>query len=527
MPGPDSMMAITRRRALRAIGSTALAAGAASLASGLAPGAATPAFGQARPNVLTWGFNAQPETLDPYSTTKRTAQLLSRHVLEHLLYRDPTTAEARGALATSWKWLDDLTLEFNLRDDVSFHDGQHFDADDVVYTMSYIKDKTKQVAFSATDYGYIKEAQKVSVYVVRLVLNVPTPSAIERLTQTFFILPKGYHSSVDRQTFAGRPIGTGPFRVTGFESGSKAELTRFDGYYTALWGKPSLDKIVVRCITDAQTLVAEMQTGGIDFIWNIQLGQLTQLEDSPKIAKYTGGSTEIYFLRLDVIGKTPDIPTRDKNVRVAIAHAINRPDLARVLMGPTSQVLNAPCHPRQFGCFQDVTSYDYDVEKAKAALKRSAYPNGFPLTISAYTDGGPMAEAIVGDLSAIGINAKLDFRETSAILKDNRAGILPAVVFDWPSAGVYDASAMVANFFQGNLNDYIMDDDIHTWLAAAASTTDRAARQENYRRAFEKIANEAYVVPLMTGVTYYAADSALKFPLPQDGYPLMYMARWA
>lgn len=204
------MIAITRRVALRTMGTGALVAGAATLANGLLPGAATPAFGQARPNVLTWGFNAQAETLDPYSTTKRTAQLLSRHVIEHLLYRDPTTAEARGALATSWKWLDDLTLEFNLRDDVSFHDGQHFDADDVVYTMNYIKDKTKQVAFSATDYGYIKEAQKVSPYVVRLALNVPTPSAIERLTQTFFILPKGYHSSVDRQTFGSRPARRPP-----------------------------------------------------------------------------------------------------------------------------------------------------------------------------------------------------------------------------------------------------------------------------------------------------------------------------
>jgi peptide/nickel transport system substrate-binding protein len=516
-------MSITRRGALKGIGTAALA-NTASLATGLLVTA--PARAQSKQKVLNWGFNAEAETLDPYSTTKRTAHVLSRHIIEHLLYRDPTTAEVRPALAKSWKWIDDLTLEFALRDDVKFHDGQSFTADDVVYTVSYIKDKTKLVAFDVTDYGYIKEAQKMSPYVVRLALNAPTPSAVDRLTQTLFILPKGYHSTVDRQTFGKRPIGTGPYRVTGFESARKAEFTKFDGYYPAAWGKPTIDNIVVRCITDPQTIVAEAQSGGVDFVWNIQLSQLSQLRESPDLVKITGGSTEIYFLRLDAIGKTPNSPARDKNVRIAISHAINRPDLARVLMGPTSQVLNSPCLPKQFGCVQDVKSYEYDVVKAKEFLARSSYPNGFPITISAYTDGGPMAEAIVGDLSAIGIKATLDVRETSAILKDNRAGLLAAVVFDWPSSGVYDASAMVANFFQGNQNDLMMDDEIHNWLNAAGTTTDKAVRAANYRAAFEKMANEAYVVPLMTGVTYYAANSKLKFPIPQDGSPLMYFASW-
>jgi peptide/nickel transport system substrate-binding protein len=518
---------VTRRRVLRAMGSSALNLGAAALAPGLVSCVAASSSQDRRNDVLTWGFNGQAETLDPYATNKRTAQLLSGHVIERLVYRDPASAEARPALAKSWQWVDERTVEFTLRDDVWFHDGQHFDADDVLYTLHYIKDPSQQVVFSDTDYGFIKEAQKLSPYVVRLVLSTPTPSAIDRLTQVFFILPKGYHSRVDRQPFGSHPVGTGPFQVSAFESGHKVELSRFERYYPAAWGAPSLRQIIVRCITDPQTLVAEMETGGIDFIWDIQRDQLGQVEDSPRIAKFSGGSTEIYFLRLDVVGKRPGSPTRDKNVRLAILHAINRPDIAHILMGPGSQVLNAPCHPRQFGCFQDVMSYDYNLEKAEAALKRSAYPNGFALTVSAYSDGGAMAEAIVGDLSAIGIKATLDYRETSAILKDSYAGLLPALVIDWPSSGVYDASAMVANFFQGTVNDYIMDQDVQGWLAAAAATADRAVREDNYRRAFEKIANEAYLVPLVTGVTYYAADSALEFPRPQDGFPLMYMARWA
>jgi peptide/nickel transport system substrate-binding protein len=484
-----------------------------------------PAAAQSRPNTLAWGFTSDIETMEPYSTAKRTSQLVIRNVLEHLAVRDPKTGEAKPGLATAWKWIDPTTLEFTLRRGVKFHDGQDFDADDVVYTVDYVKKPGGQISFAAADYGFLKSAQKVDQYTVRLILNVPTPSAVDRLSQTLFILPKGAHAKLGKE-FGAKPVGTGPYKVTAFEAGRRVEMTRNEGYYAADWGKPRLDKITVITIPDPQTQVAELARGRIDFIWTLQTDQVEQLKRAKDVTVVTGGSVTVRFLSLDAAGRSGANPMQDKNVRMAIAHAINREAIAKVLRGPESQVIDAPCHPKQLGCARDVTKYAYDVAKAKALLKASAHPNGFDLSIAAFTENGPVAEAIIGDLREIGIRAKLDFRETSAWIKDFFGGRMQASVVPWPSNGIYDVSALVPLFFQGDQGDFTRDPEVIAWFKQAGSIIERPERERLYRLGFEKIAREAFVVPLMTDVTNYAYRGTLDFTPPVDGYPLMYMAGW-
>jgi peptide/nickel transport system substrate-binding protein len=217
---------------------------------------------------------------------------------------------------------------------------------------------------------------------------------------------------------------------------------------------------------------------------------------------------------------------QDKNVRLAIAHAIDRKAISQVLRGPGSVVVNSPCHPQQFGCAQDVVAYPHDVAKARAFMKASAYPNGFDLSIAAFTESGPVAEAIIGDLREIGIKGKLDFRETSAWVKDFFAGKLAAAVVPWPSSGVHDVSALVPVFFQGGQGDYVRDEQITGWFKTASSISDSNERKRLYRLGFDKLAREALDVPLMTNVTNYAYRTGLDFTPPADGYPLIYMAGW-
>jgi len=484
------------------------------------------AFPQSRPNVLNWGFVTEIETLDPYGTAKRTAQLVIRHVLEHLAVRDPVSGTAKPALATAWRWIDNTTIEFTLRRGVTFHDGQPFDADDVVYTVDYVKKPENQISFAQADYGFLKQAVKVDQYTVRLVLNVITPSAVDRLSQTLFILPKGAHGRMGAKEFGTKPIGTGPYRVTAFEAGRRVELARFDGYYPADWGKPRFDKIVVITIPDVQTQVAELTRGRIDFMWALQSDQMAQLKRAADVTTVTGGSVAARFLSLDAAGRSGANPMKDKNVRMAIAHAINRDAIAKVLVDPKSEVINAPCNPKQLGCAQDVTKYEYDVAKARALLRASSFPNGFELSISAFTDNGPIAEAVAGDLREIGIKAKLDFRETSAWVKDFFGGRMQASVVNWPSNGIYDVSALVPLFFMGDQGDYTRDPEVIAWFKEAGSIVDRADRERLYRLGFEKIARETYVVPLMTGVTNYAYRGKLDITIPADGSPLLYMAGW-
>jgi peptide/nickel transport system substrate-binding protein len=159
-------------------------------------------------------------------------------------------------------------------------------------------------------------------------------------------------------------------------------------------------------------------------------------------------------------------------------------------------------------------------------MKASGFPDGFETSIGAFTDSGPVAEAIIGDLREIGIKAKLDFRETSAWIKDFFGGKLQAAIVPWPSNGVYDVSALVPLFFMKDQGDYARDDEVAEWFKEAGSITDPAERQRLYKLGFDKIERQEYVVPLMTGVTNYGLRSGLDFAAPSDGYPLIYMAGW-
>jgi peptide/nickel transport system substrate-binding protein len=496
---------------------------AAAVAAALLPGLAS---AQQQANAVTWGFASEVETLDPYATSKRTSQLVIRNVLENLAVRDPATGQAKPALATAWRWIDATTLHLELRRGVSFHDGSAFGADDVVYTVDYIKNPANNASFAKADYGFIRKAEKVDDHTVRLLLEQPTPSAVDQLTQVLFILPKATHEKMGARAFAAAPVGTGPMKVEKFEAGRSVTLVRNDRYYAADWGKPRLDRINVVVIPDPQTASAELAAGKVDFLWNIQPDQLMQLKMARNVETATGGSVAVSFLSLDAAGRTGANPMQDKNVRMAIAHAIDRTAIAKTLRGESSEVIHSPCNPRQFGCIQDVVRYDTNLAKARELMAKSSVPKGFELKIAAFTDSGPVAEAIAGDLRQIGIDAKLDFRETSSWIRDLFGGKLVSSVVPWPSNGVYDVVAMVPLFFTGDQGDYTRDPVVMDAFKQAATLVDPQERLKLYRTGFERLAAESYVVPLMSGVTHFAYRRGLDFTLPADGYPILYMAGW-
>src|SRR5512145_759948 len=102
--------------------------------------AAGPAFAGKADNTIRFAYDQVIENVDPYFNNVRLGVIIGANVWDTLVYRDPKTNQYKGQLATSWKWVDDKTLEFELRKGVTFHNGEAFDADDVVYTFNYVSD---------------------------------------------------------------------------------------------------------------------------------------------------------------------------------------------------------------------------------------------------------------------------------------------------------------------------------------------------------------------------------------------------
>src|SRR3981189_167683 len=138
--------------------------------------------------------------VDPYYNSQRTGMVVAFQAFDCLVYRDPLTMEIKPALATSWKQVDDTTIDFTLREGVTFQNGDPFTADDVVYTINTII-KDKRVAIPAY-YTSFAGAEKIDDFHVRLKLNGVSPAAMEYLSMVTPIWPKAYREKVGADAYA-------------------------------------------------------------------------------------------------------------------------------------------------------------------------------------------------------------------------------------------------------------------------------------------------------------------------------------
>ena len=168
-----------------------------------------PAVAQKSADTLRISWRDAIPDVTPYYTQLRAGMVLGHQVWDSLVYRDPETFQIKPLLRRSYKWVDETTLEFTLRPNVTFHNGDKLTADDVVYTINTILADT-QVA-SPSNYAYIDHATKVDDLHVRLELKRVFPAALDYMAMTLYIMPKAYREKVGPQELLaasrrGRPI---------------------------------------------------------------------------------------------------------------------------------------------------------------------------------------------------------------------------------------------------------------------------------------------------------------------------------
>ena len=220
-----------------------------------------------------------------------------------------------------------------------------------------------------------------------------------------------------------------------------------------------------------------------------------------------------------------DSPLRNVKVRQAINHAINLDAIVKNLVRGSSQIIHSACYPEQFGCTDDVQKYPYDPAKAKALLAEAGYPNGFSTVFYAYRDR-PHNEAIMSDLAAVGIKAELRYGQYAATRDALRRGETPITSMTWGSNSIPDVDAILPVFFGGLPDDLSNDAEVQAWLLEGKSTLDQDKRKAAYKKALQKIAEQAYWVPTWTYTTNYAISNDLDFKPTADEIPRFWTASW-
>ena len=488
--------------------------------------AAGPALAGKKDGVVRFAYDQVLENIDPFFNNVRLGVMMSQHVWDTLIYRDPVTNEYKPQLATSWKWIDDRTLELELRQGIKFHNGEEFDADDVVFTLNYVADPANK-ATAQQNISWIEKAEKVDKFKVRIRSKRNFPAAIEYLAGPVVIHPNEYYAKVGPKGMNEKPVGSGPFKVSEHVVGKVIKLERNADYWKASPKPvPSVDKVEVRMIPDRQTQIAEMLSGGLDLIMNVPVEQAQQLKTVPHLAVASGGTMRIVFILFNAGDNAPLPALKDVRVRRAIAHSIDKQTMAKQLVGEGVQIINSICFPTQFGCTDDgVVRYDYDPAKAKKLLTEAGFPNGLEMDFLVYRER-PQSEAMVNYMRAVGVKANLKFMQYAAMREQHRAHKAPATHQTWGSYNVNDASASTSAYFKGIDDDMTKDPEIIPVLQKADTSVDPAVRKEAYKKALQLIAEKAYAVPLYALTTYYILNKDLGFKAYPDEMPRFWEMKW-
>ena len=289
---------------------------------------------------IAWG--GELATLDRYYNTLREGIIVGRLIWDSLLFKDPETFEFKPLLAKSFTFVDETTMEFDLREGVTFHNGEPFDADDVVHTLTYVSNPDNGV-LTQRNVNWIAGVEKLGRYKVRLKMKKPTPIALEFLAGPLLIYPDEYYAEVGPDGMGKAPVGTGPYKLLEFKPGDSTVFVRNEDYFAdSPKGRPEIGRISQRTIPDQNTRIAELLSGRLDWIWKVPNDQAARMKNSSRLTIENEQTLRVGYLSFDSSNRTGNAsPVNDVLVRRAIAHAIDREAIVKSLVGGKSVVAHS------------------------------------------------------------------------------------------------------------------------------------------------------------------------------------------
>lgn len=475
-------------------------------------------------DTLVVPLERQVPTYDFYFQSTQEGSTFAQHILDTLLWRDLDTQEFRPLLATKWEWVNRKTLELELRKGVKFHNGDDFDADDVVYTLNWASDPKSKV-LQQVQVNWIDRAEKIDQYKVRIHTKEENIAVLDFLATGVVVYPEAYHSKVGTDGFSRAPIGTGPYKVAEIQTGTSLKLEKNDNYFAdSPKGKPQIKTILFKFIQDANIRMGELMTRQADLLSALTTDQGDRLRSVPGITVADSPSTYFSFLILKNAKLDHKSPIEDLRVRKAIAHGVNRDSMAKNLVRGQSNRLDTFCSPYLKGCLDGVISYDYNPAMAKKLLAEAGYPDGFTIDIYAYRDRH-IAEAIIGDLRAIGINARLNYMQFPALRERWVGGQLTMSLMNWGGGGM-DVSTTLSNYFLGGGTDPAHDPVVMETIRKGNGSATDEERFANYAIALKRLGEGVHWLPLYTYGDTYAFSDELDFKPVVNGVLRLYMAKW-
>jgi peptide/nickel transport system substrate-binding protein len=411
-------------------------------------------------------------------------------MFDPLLELDAETLAPGPNLAESWTVSDDGTVyTFVLRQDVTWHDGEPFTADDVVFTANaWLYDENSiyrnNFVFGQDENGEdrLMEVEKIDDYTVQFTLPEPSAGFTTHLTGWHGIAPAHLLEGEDLATtsFNENPVGTGPLMFDELRSQEYVRLKFYEGYWR---GTPHMEEFIWQIIPDDDAQVTALSNGEIDVIKNVNTVDMAfRIAGIPGVTihQVLGNFTYAFFFN-----HARFEPFQEMAVREAMALALDKPAIINGVIGAGVPVAEQLLNPTHWGHNPDVQVLGYDPEGAVAILNEAGWEDsdgdgildkdGQALAFTVMSEDPVLPEAIQGYLSEIGIDMSINVVERAVRTELQGTGEWDAYI-GWDGAGVPEG-VLASAWSSGNWINYTNPELDQLVVDADRTTTqeDRAA----------------------------------------------------
>ncbi|WP_055591362.1 ABC transporter substrate-binding protein [Peterkaempfera griseoplana] len=502
----------SRRTVLRAAGAgsalLALSACRAAVDEGAAPGAGAQTAGSSTPRRGGTLALASPTDFTPSLLFAQSAMSLPQRLVYNTLTRYDDRLQPQPELATEWQVSGDgRAVTLKLRDDVVFHNGRPFTADDVIFAVKNLQNPLRAAQLRSTALavaGFEKRGDH------EIVLTLAHP--VSNLFDLFEFMIITDRDSVEDALAGKRLIGTGPFTFQEWNPGSLLRFARNDRYWRP--GRPYLDGVDLRIIPQSDTLLSSLRTGQTQLTYGLAGKDAATLKDNPRfrVKQYATGSGAVYL----GVNVTAD-PVRNKLVRQALAWAVDRDRIVQQALGGYGLASAAPW-PASSPAYTEANArhYTHDPAKARELLKSAGVTSlDLPLLFATTPGGAQIAQMVQYDLQQVGVRTTLQPTDPATGQKRLISQSMPAL---WTmghgfaqvhpatlavSAYPFNEAKNTSKFHSADYTDAVQ----RAWKRTDA---DSAEARALYQRISDILLDEAFIIDLAVLASLEVSGAAVQ-----------------
>jgi len=471
--------------------------------------------------TLKIGLAEDPDVLDPTLARTFVGRIVFASLCDKLLDISPDL-KVVPQLATSYKWTDDNKgLVLTIRDGVTFQDGEPLNAEVVKYSLN--RHLTMQ---GSTRKGEIASIQSIDVtddHTVKLTLSAPFSPLIAALSDRagMIVSPKAAEALKDK--FGTAPVCAGPYKFVERVAQDRIVVEKFDKYWNK--DKIKIDKIVFQPIPDNSVRIANLRSGGLDFIERVAPTDLAQVKGDANLS--TASIAEIGYQGITVnVANGPKSKNplgQDPRIRQALAHAMDRKMIVdKLWLGRTKVPPGL-----QFDFYGDMlvpgwAAPEYDLAKARALVKEAGYkgdPIPYRVLNDYYTLQTANAQVLTEMWQQAGLNVQIEMKENWAQIWDPKA---KRAIHDWSNSAQFSdpvSSLPTQHGPQGQQQQVHewANDEMNKLCGVLQTSTDKAERKKAYQRMLVICEREdpAYTV-INQNATFTAKQKATKWTAAPD-----------